>query len=210
MSIDKVSVCEVQPKLVETLKNSAGFTDADVEHFISYMERKLIRKKEFILRAGDICRHHSFINKGCMRRYVADNNGKETIIQFGIEDWWLGDLESLEYKRPTIYYIQALEDTEILRLERISFLRIMEEIPKFKIYHESKVSNSHFATLKRLSVAQSGSPEEKYQLLMQDQPELFQRIPLHYIASYLGIEPESLSRLRKRMAEKAKNLNQSQ
>lgn len=86
----------------------------------------------------------------------------------------------------------------------------MEEIPKFKIYHESKVSTSHFATLRRLSVAQSGSPEEKYQLLMQDQPELFQRIPLHYIASYLGIEPESLSRLRKRMAEKAKNLNQSQ
>lgn len=203
MAEDKISVAEVQPKLLETLKKLAGFTDAEVERFIGYMERKCVKKKEFILRAGDICRYHTFINKGCLRRYTVDRNGKEIIINFGVENWWLGDLESLENKNPTSYYIQALEDCETLRISSINFLRILEEMPKYKIFYESKVSQSYYATIKRLSIAQSGSTEEKYLLLIKEQPELFQRIPQHYIASYLGIEPESLSRLRKRLAGKA-------
>ena len=87
-------------------------------------------------------------------------------------------------------------------LTRLKFERVCEELPKYKIFHDQKVERSYYAALRRLSLVTSGTAEEKYMLLMKDQPQLFQRIPLHYIAAYLGIEPESLSRLRKRISVK--------
>ena len=105
---------------------------------------------------------------------------------------------------PTIYNIQALEDSELLLLSRTNFVRMCAEVPKYKTFHDEKVQRNHFATLKRLAVAKSGTPEEKYLHIMNEQPQLFQRVPLHYIATYIGIEPESLSRLRKRLSEKTK------
>ena len=94
-------------------------------------------------------------------------------------------------------------ETQLLMLSRENFMKACEEFPKYKAFHQEKMQRSHFATLKRISVTTSGTPEEKYLLLAKEQPQLFQRVPLHYIASYLGIEPESLSRLRKRLTEKA-------
>ena len=102
-------------------------------------------------------------------------------------------------QKPTIFYVQALEECELLLLSRKNFIRANEEIPKFKIFHDKKVQRNHYYALKRLTLTKSATPEEKYLLLMKEQPQLFQRIPLHYIASFLGIEPESLSRLRKRI-----------
>jgi CRP-like cAMP-binding protein len=144
------------------------------------------------------------VNSGCLRQYVIGDNAKEIIIQFATEDYWIGDLESFHFEKSTSFYIQGLEDSELLLLSRCNFLRVCEELPKYKAFHDEKVQRNHFATLKRLSIAKLGTPEEKYLLLEKEQPQLFQRIPLHYIASYLGIEPESLSRLRKRLTEKAK------
>ena len=144
------------------------------------------------------------MNSGCVRQYVIGENAKEIVIQFATEDYWIGDLESFHFEKPTSFYIQALEDCELLLLSRDNFLRVCEVLPKYKVFHDEKVQRNHFATLKRLSIAKLGTPEEKYLLLEKEQPQLFQRIPLHHIASYLGIEPESLSRLRKRLTEKAK------
>ncbi|MDE3058928.1 MAG: Crp/Fnr family transcriptional regulator [Bacteroidota bacterium] len=161
-----------------------------------------MKKKEIYLQPGKISHATAYVNKGCLRRYILDDHAKEIIVNFAIEDWWIGDLESFVHQTPTIYYIQALEDSELFLLTRSSFSALCEEIPKYKTFHDEKVQRNHYTTLKRLALAKSGTPEEKYLLLMKEQPQLFQRIPLHYIASYLGIEPESLSRLRKRLTEK--------
>ena len=134
-------------------------------------------------------------------------NGKEVIINFALEEWWIGDLESYNSQEPTIYNVQAIEDSEVLCITHLNHLRLSEAMPKYKSFHEEKTQRSHYATLRRLSVNQSGTPEEKYLLLQEKQPELFQRVPMHYIASYLGIEPESLSRLRKRITLKEKGNN---
>lgn len=192
----------IQPGLYTALSKYAGFTASEYETYCSYLERRIVRKKEHYLRAGEISRATAYVNKGCLRRYVIDDHAKEIILQFAVEDWWIGDLESFHLEKPSVFYIQALEESELIILSRKNFLLVCEELPKYKVFHDNKVQRNYYATLKRLSTAKSGTPEEKYLLLMKEQPQLFQRIPLHYIASYLGIEPESLSRLRKRLTVK--------
>lgn len=190
----------IRPGLYETLSKFAGFSRDEYAFYFSLLKKEIIKKKEHYLQAGEISRAIAYVNSGCLRQYIIGEQAKEIIIQFAVEDWWIGDLESFQLEKPSAYFIQALEDSELVLLSRKNFLRACDELPKFKIFHEDKVRRNHFATLKRLSMTKLQTPEEKYLLLMKEQPELFQRIPLHYIASYLGIEPESLSRLRKRLA----------
>lgn len=200
MSIDR----NVSPILVKELKCEAGLSDGEVDLYFSLLKEKRLNKKEYLLQSGDICHHVTYVNKGCLSRYIIDQHFKEVILNFAIEDYWVGDLESLIFQKPTIYFIQALEDCDLLLLSRENLYRLSDELPKFKKFHDDKVQRNHYYTLKRLSFAKSASPEEKYLALLEEKPEFFERIPLHYIASYLGIEPESLSRLRKRIVIKPK------
>ena len=195
---------KIPDDLMNSLVKDAGFDDDEIEIFSGLLESKIIKKKEHYICPGEICPASAYVSKGCLRRYIIDDHAKEVIINFALEGWWVGDLESFLYRKPTAYYIQALEQSELILISRKNFFRACNEIPKYKTFHEEKVQRNHFAMLKRISVAQSGTPEEKYLLLMQEQPQLFQRIPLHYIASYLGIKPESLSRLRKRLSIRPK------
>jgi CRP-like cAMP-binding protein len=192
----------IRPGLRNVLTNQAGFSPDEYEFYCSLLKKRIVRKKEHYLQAGDISRATAYVNSGCLRQYIIGDHGKEIIIQFALEDWWIGDLESFHFEKPSIFYIQALEDSELMLLSRKNFLRVCGELPKYKSFHDEKVQRNHFATLKRLSIAKLGTPEEKYLLLMKEQPQLFQRVPLHYIASFLSIEPESLSRLRRRLSEK--------
>jgi CRP-like cAMP-binding protein len=193
------------PVLIKELREIAGLTDEEIDLYISFLVKKTIKKKDHFLMAGDVSTAVAYVNKGCLRRYILDNHSKETILNFALEDYWIGDLESLITQKPTIYYVQALEESELLLLSRGNFFRASEELPKFKRFHDDKVQRNHYYALKRLSIAKSATPEEKYLVLIKEQPQLFQRIPQHYIASYLGIEPESLSRLRKRIVIKPQN-----
>ncbi|HLX93790.1 MAG TPA: Crp/Fnr family transcriptional regulator [Puia sp.] len=201
---------EIHPAIIERLRNMAMLSDDEIRGTLMYFEKRCVRRKDYILRAGEICRMRSYINKGCFRRYIIDDHGKEVILNFGLEEWWVGDLDSFQNHKPSIYYVQALEDSEVLCLNEQNLDRLYEAIPKFRAFDDKKIENSHFAMLKRLALMQSASPEEKYKAVLEQYPQLFQRIPLHYIASYLGIQPESLSRLRKRLCQKKENLNQSQ
>ncbi len=186
------------------LKRDANFTDAEYKRFDSFLTRTIVKKKQHCLRAGEISRATAYVVSGCLRRYIIDERGKEIIVNFAVEDWWIGDLDSFYHQKPSIYYIQALEDSELLLLAREDYVRVCEILPKYKAFHEEKVQRNYYATLTRLSLLKSGTAEEKYLSLMHELPQLFQRIPLHYIASYLGIEPESLSRLRKRLSKKSR------
>lgn len=182
----------------------AGFCRADFDLFCDFLKVVCLEKKEFLLRPGQVCRQLAYVNKGCLRRFVLDDHAKEVIVNFATEDWWAGDLDSLFNRTPSVYYIQALELSQLLILDKTDFDIACERIPKFKLFHDRKMQRNHYAALKRLTVAKSGTPEERYLMLMDEQPGLFQRVPLHYIASYLGIEPESLSRLRKRLTDKSR------
>lgn len=191
------------PILVKILQKNARLTDEEIDFFLSLLTVKNIKKKKYLLMPGNISNHIAYINKGCLRRYIIDNHSKEVIINFALEDYWIGDLESFLSQGPTDYYIQAIEESELFLLSRENFFYACEELPKFKEFHDNLMHRNHYYSLKRLSIIKSATPEEKYLLLMKEQPQLFQRVSMHYIAEYLGIEPESLSRLRHRIFVKS-------
>lgn len=193
----------LHPKFQEMLRGSLALSPNEIKEFLSYWEIKSLNKKEHLLTAGEICQFRAYVNWGCFRRYIISDNGKESVVHFGTEDWWVGDLESFVLNKPSRYHIQALEISEVLTITQKKSDLLDQKYPNWKTLHSDKVQRSYFATLNRASLAKIDSPEEKYLQLIKEQPNLFQRIPLHYIASYLGIEPESLSRLRKRLTEKA-------
>lgn len=193
----------INPLIIDRLRNTGHFTDEEIIEVFGHFITRKVRKKEFLLRHGEVCRVRYYINKGCFRRYTIDDHGKEVILNFAFEEWWIGDLESFQKHNPSIYYIQALEDSEVFCLSNEDLELLYNAVPKFREFDNRKIENSHYAMLKRLTF-QSASQEEKYLALIQQYPELFQRVPLHYIASYLGMEPESLSRLRKRLSANIK------
>jgi CRP-like cAMP-binding protein len=194
----------IHPAIISRLRNTAGLTDDEIGEMLGYFDKRCVKRKEYILRAGEVCRERAYINKGCFRRYMIDDHGKEVIINFAFEEWWIGDLESFQKHQPSIYFAQAMEESEIFCINEENLYRLFEAVPKFRVFDIKKIENSHYAMLKRLVLMQSASPEEKYLTLIEKYPQVFQRIPLHYIASYLGVEPESLSRLRKRLLQKEK------
>jgi CRP/FNR family transcriptional regulator, anaerobic regulatory protein len=195
---------DIHPAIIARLRNTAHLTDEEIRETFNYFEKRFVKRKQYLLRAGEVCRVRSYINKGCFRRYMIDDHGKEVIINFGFEEWWMGDLESFESHESSMYYVQALEDSEVFCIDQKNLKLLFEAVPKFRVFDTMKIEKSHYAMLKRLAMMQSASPEEKYKSLIEKYPQVFQRVPLHYIASYLGIEPESLSRLRRRLLLKEK------
>ena len=205
-----IALSDIHPKVISTLRDHAKMNDKEIVSCLGYFERRSLKKKEHFLIAGEICRVKGYINKGCFRRYTTSRNGKESILNFSIEDWWIGDLESMNSLQPSIYNIQALEDSKVFCITQEQHLQLCNDMPKYFTFHEEKTKRSHYASLKRLSVTQALTPEENYLEMLHQYPQLVQRVPMHFIASYLGIEPESLSRLRKRLMEKEKSLNHRQ
>lgn len=187
---------------VELFRQTFAFTEEEFALFISYFTVKTIAKKEYYLRAGDCCHAKAYLNKGCTRNFVIDKEGHERILVFAFEDWWLGDFESYYSGKPAITYIQMLEDSEVLIISKDNFMKAEQEIPKLKQWYTHKVPRSVSASVNRIVEMKTLSAEERYLSLLEKQPFIFQRIPLQYIASYLNIEPPSLSRMRNRLTNK--------
>lgn len=193
---------DIDKRLVSLFINTFGFTDDEFDHLLSHFEIQKLKKKEHYFRAGDVCRQQAYINKGCTRTYVLDNEGHERILFFAIEDWWIGDLESYYTQKPGVNYVQALEDCELLIIRREFFLQLAQENPKMQQWYSYKVQRAANAMWRRLTEVKTATPEERYRDMLNNQPQLLERIPLQYIAAYLNIEPQSLSRLRKRLTKK--------
>jgi CRP-like cAMP-binding protein len=161
-----------------------------------------IRKKDYYLKEGSISNAKAYVKKGCSRTFVIDENGKEHILFFAFEDWWLADFESYHSGKPGKQNFQALEDMELLIISKQDFAKMEVEIPKLKQWYDIKQRKMNIAMINRLSEVKTSTPEERYMSLLKKHPEIFQRVPLQYIASYLDVEPQSLSRLRKRISTK--------
>jgi len=163
---------------------------------------KKIRRHQFLLNEGDICKHLTFVNSGCLREYTIDNKGAEHIIQFAIEDWWVSDLNSFLSGLPATHNIDALQDSEVLLLEKSSRNKLLEECPKMERFFRLLLESNYIVTHQRVADSLSKSAEERYLRFIKTYPKLFEQIPQNQIASYLGITPQSLSRIRKEMTQK--------
>jgi CRP-like cAMP-binding protein len=178
-----------------------GLTDEEYQLVLSHFEVKKIHKKEFYFKAGTVCCHKAYVNKGCLRTFVIDEKGHERVLQLAVEDWWVGDLDSIYSGEIGTNFIQALEDCELLEIAMEKFKLLETRIPKLQQWYTVKLARRTITSMKGIVEMKALSPQERYLNLLKNRPEIFQRVPLQYIASYLNIEPESISRLRKRLAK---------
>jgi CRP-like cAMP-binding protein len=173
----------------------------ETEHFTSLLNLKKLKKKEFLLKQGDICKTENFIVQGCLRVYTIDENGFEYVLMFGVEDWWIGDLYSFLTQNPSIYFIEALEDTDILQISKDDLDNLYTQVPKFERFFRLILQNAFIAQQNRINQNLSLSAEQRYLEFIKKYPTLEQRISQKHISAYLGITPVFLSMLRRKIAK---------
>ncbi len=161
---------------------------------------KKLRKRQYLLQEGDMCKYVAFVEKGMLRSYTVDAKGVERIIQFAFESWWIGDQYSFLTGEPSQYNIDALEDCELLLLSRPAEEQLMEQIPKMERYFRILLQNHLISLQRRVASSLSRTAEERYNELVQSCPTIPRRVPQHMMASFLGITPETLSRIRKHIS----------
>ncbi|MDH5381530.1 MAG: Crp/Fnr family transcriptional regulator [Cyclobacteriaceae bacterium] len=194
----------INPKFKSAFVDSYGFTEDEYALLLSYFDLKYVKKKEFYARAGIVCKHKTYLNKGCMRNFTIDEQGHERVLFFHFEDWWVGDFDSFYSGKPSVCNFQALEDCEILEITQKDFNYLKTRIPKLNIWLADKHTKKAIANSQKMVEIKTLSLEERYERLLCQEPEVVNRIPLQYIASYLNVEPQSLSRVRKNIQCKKK------
>lgn len=157
-----------------------------------------MQKKELVLQEGDVCKYAYFINYGCLRYYY-NVDGQENTAQFFFENGWYTDYDSFLTGKPSHQIIETLEKTQLLLLSAKDLQQLFIEIPKFERFGRLMAENAFLGIRKRSEMLENQTAEERYLNLMKERPKVFEKIPQHYIASYLGIKPPSLSRIRKRI-----------
>jgi CRP-like cAMP-binding protein len=164
-----------------------------------------IKKKQNLLEPGQVCRANYFVSEGCMRLYFINRNGQEQITQFGIENWWITDYASLESGHESHYYIQAIEDSAIISLNKKAFDELLVRVPKMERYFRLILQRAHTAAMRRFEYMRDQSDEERYRQFVTLFPGFVQRIPQYMLASYLGFTPQFLSKIRAKREPGAKN-----
>lgn len=188
--------------LYQKVKETISITDEEFEFAKTLFLPKKLRRKHFILQEGEISKYSIFVEKGILRTYTIDEKGNEHTLQLASEGWWAADLYSFLTNEPTSFYIEALEDCELLLISKESWDILLDKIPAFERYFRILIQNNLVSTQRRLMSTLSQTAEEKYLSLISHHPNLLQRVPQTIIASYLGITPETLSRIRGQLATK--------
>jgi CRP-like cAMP-binding protein len=184
------------------LIEKANVSEVEFEKLEPLLVRKTIKKGEFLLREGDFCEHHIFVEKGLLRFYSIDDAGKEHIVQFASENWFVGDRSSVYFNKRTTYFIDAIEESQVVFLNQ-GFLCTASEISKAFAHYNEQILQSHIMHLQnRVKLLIGANAEERYLDFVKLYPDLTLRVPQWMIASYLGITPESLSRVRKELARR--------
>lgn len=177
-------------------------SEEEFAYFTSLLKQKRLRKKQFLLEEGEPCTHECFVNSGCLRMYKLNEKGQEHLIQFAVADWWIGDQYSFLTGDPSGFFIDALEASDVLLIEKQKLEQLYEQVPRFERFFRIAFQNSYVALQRRILAGLSQTAEEKYLDFIKRYPDLEQKIPQYQVASYLGITPESLSRIRKQLAGK--------
>lgn len=186
------------------LTSNINFDIDLLNHLLSSCKIKQFKKGDFLLKEGEICEYNFFVESGLLRQYSIDKNGKEFILQFAPENWFMSDRESTYFKNTSSYFIQALEDTSVFLIDEQLIFKLSTSNTDFLAFNYKLLHNHILHLQKRITLLQSASAEEKYLNFIASYPDLTLRISQVLIASYLGITPESLSRVRKELSIKNK------
>jgi CRP-like cAMP-binding protein len=192
---NKSTTSSVSP-LIAHFEQMLPLTDDEKQLIASKFQPRLYRKRQFILQEGDVCNIFNFVVSGCLRMYKIDESGTTHIIQFATENWWISDLGSFYAMKPSEMNIEAVEDTTVLQIKHSELLDLYVNAPKFDRLFRVLVENSLIGMQQRLLQNISSDARVRYESFLKQYPNLANRIPNTYIASYLGITPEFLSKIR--------------
>ena len=184
------------------LADKITLLDQELELIESVIVFKKLRKRTYFLQEGDVCRFSAFVCKGLLRYYYVDKKGQEYIMQFAPENYWISDRESMASGMPSRYNIAAIEDSEILLLKKEDFEMIRKTIPAFNDFVNETLKKNVMVLQERIHANISLSAEEKYSNFISKYPAINNRVPLHMVASYLGVSAETLSRVRSQSSKK--------
>lgn len=186
--------------LLSHIQNKVDVTEAQKNELQSFFTFKKLRKKQYLLQGGEICKCLSFVSKGLLKSYFMDEKGNEHINMFAFEGWWISDFNSFINQEKSVLNIDAIEETELLMITREEYENLMISIPVMDRYFRILYQNSLVTKDYRLIVSNSFTAEEKYTQFAQRNPEVIQRVPHNLIASFLGLAPETVSRIRKKIS----------
>jgi CRP-like cAMP-binding protein len=181
---------------------SSTISDVDFAVVSAAFTPRKLRRRQFLLQAGEVCKYFAFVLEGALRQYNVDEKGQEHIMQFAVENWWVGDRESFLMLTPSRYNIDALEDCQLLLITNAHLQELFQTVPAIAVMTREMDQRNFIATQKRLYASIGHSAEERYAELLKEHPDYLQRFPQHMIASYLGISPETLSRVRHKVLHK--------
>jgi len=184
------------------LEARATFTDDDLALLREVFLPRTLRAGEFLQRAGDVATHAAFVASGCLRSYVIDDNGKEHVVMFAPETWWVGDNASLISGAPSQYFVDAVENSDILLISPAGHHQVLERLPAYAAGFRTGLLKHAAAKDQRIVTSLTASAEERYLDFMKTYPSIAQRVPQWMIASYLGLTPETLSRIRRQLSRK--------
>ena len=178
----------------------AAFTDEDFAFMRARFQPRTLDAGEFLQRGGEVPHCGAFVASGCLRSYVIDAKGKEHIVQFAPESWWLSDTASLSSGSPSPYFFQAIEPSELLLVTPPRHMEMLAAVPGYGDAFRTGMQRHAAAKDRRIVTALSATAGEKYREFLELYPSLAQRVPQWMLASYLGVTPETVSRVRRRLA----------
>jgi len=176
--------------------------EIEIKELESKLTEKKVKRRQFILQEGDMCRHYTFVVNGCFKMYKVDNKGVEHNLQFATENGWIADIGSFHSGKPSELYIEAVEQSEILQIAKPDLLYLYTHYPKFDRNFRVLIENAFVNIQKRVLQNISSTAEERYLDFLKTYPNLFNRISNVQIASYIGVTPEFLSKIRKGIVTK--------
>jgi CRP/FNR family transcriptional regulator, anaerobic regulatory protein len=190
--------------IIQNINRHIVLTFEEEQHFIALLRQKRLRKRQYLLQEGEVSRQLAFVLSGCLRAYSIDNNGTEHILQFAPAEWWITDMQSLLTQQPATLSIDALEDTDMLLLQKTDQERLYESIPKFERFFRILAEKALVSSRQRLTDTMTLTAAERYQSFCRYYPSLIERLSQKQIAAYIGVTPEFLSKMLKEQIFKAR------
>jgi CRP-like cAMP-binding protein len=188
--------------LQANIARHVSLTEKEIEQFGNLFVRRSFKRKEYLLREGEVCFFEGFVIKGLFRVYHLDNNGFEQILYFAPEDWWVTDIDSFTNEKPSDLFIEALEDSEVLLISKKDKELAYEKLPTIERLFRIMTQKTHVALQRRMVGNLSQTADQRYLEFIEKYPRLYSRLSNIQIAAYLGISHEFLSKIRKKIAQR--------
>ncbi len=190
------------PLFREKISQHTLLADEEYELVTSFFKYKTYKKRQFILQEGNISKYETFILKGCVRVYDVNDTGQEHVLQFGIEGWWVNSLHSFINETPSDYDIECLENSEVLHITKPDLEKLYKQVPAMERYFRILFQEVYMSSQHRVCTLLAKSAGKRYRDFLKLYPQVGERIPDRQVALYLGVTPQSLSRIRSQFAGK--------